>query len=995
MSQTHTLQQIQMLVDQVRAAVLSEQYEETSEMRQLARELADVTRQLNHRLRQCSEYLRQGLRGEAIREADAEPQLLEAVSVIEGLSEDEWQSWSDVCEFLEFPRPEATLEEAALLLDSAYEEYGPLETLMRTHRRLALQRAPLSMRLPVLRKLQQEDPGTEFWETDIVEYEKARQAEIGKQLRKLAKAPSQSELAELAAELDDPAWRTPVPKRIRAAVKELLQQTERDEARNRLREAAETLHVAFSEMNFAKARPAYEIWQQNRGLAELPEGDPLAIDMIPALSWCEQAASQEADEAAWAAAVGRTEALLERRDVSLLDLERAADELDRFERPLPKSLGNRLQLRIDGLHLRKKRQRLLIIGSSTLATIAVVGLVTVVVVQANESRFRNDVLGRLQAFVESGDVQQANGLVAQFEGRWSGSADWLDAVKSVNDLQASIDDRTRRLESVLLEAKAVPDRDDKAFNAMQAEAELIVQEQPVVAQLTERMELGFRDLASQRGIRLQQREAGLFDRLSAQSQQLDELKNNVAMLEKEVFESRIQRMKDALSIIEKEGAGMNPQIRSQAQLLTSQAADLTTQVYRRIRHQKLLEELASLPRAPLSSSGKLTENYAGLLRQLQEVVSEEAELEEIKRLTLEVPVLLSLERFSELFSEPATKLFPTSAEQITAQKTTLSNYLAEHAESPVKNVAEEYQSVLNILEKRHGETTNLVERVRSAAVDDFAMKGLYTVKVKDQQWPYYVTDFRQFVEKKIIEVSSYRQDRQPRLVRLNANDVEPKNTEKAPQQALAKTLAEHLERIDYKNWEHQFGTMSDEVISAEKVDPILKLRLLMILQMQAQEGSWTLKEHQPFQAYVKEQTEVSQRVNLLTQWPDPVDADVMSRRKQAEDYIDSLRLTDAMEKVWASSEKSLEVLQLKLSRPIRLAGWMTRDEDGEPVLDMDLPTAGSWNVVVCKADAGKKSAAGLQQIGSIVDGKAAIPDESWKYAFCPGRLILIWPSTTP
>ena len=991
----HTLQQIQMLVDQIRAAVLSEQFEETSEMRQLARELAEVTRQLNHRLRQCSEYLRQGLRGEAIREADAEPQLLEAVSVVEGLSEEEWQSWNDVCEFLELPRPEATLEEAALLLDSAYEEYGPLETLMRTHRRLALQRAPLSMRLPVLRKLQQEDPGTEFWETDIVEYEKARQAEIGKQLRKLAKAPSQEELSELAAELDDPAWRTPVPKRIRAAVKDLLQQTERDEARKRLREAAETLHEAFSEMNFAKARPAYELWQQNRPLAELPEGDPLAIDMIPALSWCEQSASQEAEESAWAAAVSRTEALLEKRDVSLLDLERAADELDRFERPLPKSLGNRLQLRIDGLHLRKKRQRLLIIGSSTLATIAVVGLVTVVVVQANENRFRNDVLGRVQGFVEAGDVQQASGLLTQFEGRWSGSADWLDAVKSVNELQASIDDRTRRLESILLEAKAVPDRDDKAFNAMKAEAEQIVQEEPIVAALNERMELGFRDLASQRGIRLQQREAGLFERLNAQSQQLDELKNNVAMLEKEVFESRIQRMKDALSIIEKEGAGMNPQIQSQAQLLTSQAADLTTQVYRRIRHQKLLEELAEMSRTPLGNSGKLSQDYADLLKQLGEVLTEEAELAEVKRLTQDVPALQAVEKFCETFAQSASKLFPTAASEIAVRKAAVAEYLSAHPKSPLRKEVEEYQAVLDVLDKRHGDTTNLVERVRSAAVDDFAMKGLYMVRVKDQQWPFYVTEFRQFPEKRIVELSSYRQDRQPHLVRLNANDLLSEMAEKAPQQELAKTLSDQLGRIGYANWESQFEQMSRDVIDAENVDPILKLRLLMILQMQAQEGSLTLKNHQPFQAYVKEQTETSQRVNLLTQWPDPVDADVASRRKLAENYIDSLRLTNALEKVWASSEKSLQDLHASLNRPFQCVGWMTRNEDGEPVLDIDLPETGAWNVAVCKGEADEKSAATLQQIGSVSNGQVTIPDESWKYEFCPCRLVLAWPSQTP
>ncbi|MCG6155885.1 hypothetical protein [Rubinisphaera margarita] len=992
MAQTHTLQQIQMLVDQVRLTIMSEQFDATPETKTLAREYAELSRQLNHRLRQCGEFLRQGLRSEAIREAESEPRLLEAVGVVDSLSEEEQKAWSDVCEFLELPRPEPMLNDAALMLDSAYEEHGPLEKLLRLHRRLALQRAPLSKRLAILRNLAVDDPTTEFWEEDILEYEKARHVQMFEELRKLKRSPSAAALSELRDEIDGAQWQTPVPRKVQVLVRELQQTARRDEARQALQEAETILQVAFAEMNFARARSAYAQWQENWPAAELADDDPLAIAAIPALSWCEQSAAREAEEADWNRTLAKAESLLERNDADLLALERMSDELDRFERPVPKTIDNRLQSRIASLNLRRRRHRLLVITGSSLATIAVVSLVTVVVLQANERSFRGDVLARIDRFVTQGEVEPATALLTKFTGRWEGSPEWLDAVNAVNELQSTIDERSRRLDTTLQEASAVPDNDEKTFREIRGRAQTIIEEQPVIQQLVDRMELSFRNLSSERGLRLKEREAALFQRLEAQSNQLDQLNARVAELEERTFETQIQRLKDALRIIEQEAAGMNPQIRDQSQLLMTQANELTGEVYRQIRRKKLLAEMADASRESFAGTRLMTDLYGELLGQLQMVTKEENALKELERVVQEKSAWAAIEEYRRRFSEPAEKLFPTSADQIAERSQDVADYLKSYPQSPLLGPVKDYAAVLAILEKRHGNSGSLVERVRLAAIDDFAMKNLYAVRVKNLDWPYYITDSRTFTEKQIVEISGYRQDRQPQLVRFSASQLVNRDAEPAPQQELAETLSSQLDQLEFNNWETTFRDMTQAVLEAKTVDPILRLRLLMILQMQAKEGSLTLPTHQPFVAYTSEQTGVSQQVNLLTQWPDPEDADVLQRRKKAEEYVDKLRVTEALKDVWKSSEDRFTSLAEILNRPYRAIGWMTRDDDGEPVLDIDVPPAGTWNLAICRLGETDGAEAVLRQIGHARNGEAVVPDDSLKYEFCPCRLVFAYPS---
>ena len=991
MAQTHTLQQIQMMVDQIRLTVMSEQFDDTPEIRTLSREFAELSKALNHRLRQCGELLRQGLRSEAIESAETEPRLLDAVGVVVNLSDEELQSWQDLCEFLELTRPEPMLNDAALMLDSAYEEHEPLENLLRLHRRLALQRAPLSKRLATLRILAREDPGTEFWEEDIDKYEKARHAQIQEDLRKLKKSPSAANLTELKNEVESSDWKNPVPKKIIVMIRELLHNSSRDEARGHLKQAEESLREAFAEMNFPKAKPAYELWLQNWPLAEMANDDPLAIEAIPALSWCEQSAANEAEETEWSRTLSRVETLLDRKETTLLDFERISDEVDRFERPLPNSLGNRLQTRIASLRLRKSRQRLLIIVGSTVATIAIASLVTVVVLEANESRFRNEILARVQEFVDQGDVNRATELLGQYEGRWNDSSNWIDTVTSVDELQSKIDDRAHRLESIILEARAVPDRDDKTFDELKTQASSIVNEQPIVQQIVDQMELDFRNLKSERVIRLQKIEAGLFERLKAQSQQYDDLKLTVAEMEVKDFETRTQRMKEALSIIEQEAAGMSPQIRDQSQLLMTNINDLSGQVYREIRKEKLLKEMATLTRANLKNSKGTMVKFTELLGKLNEITLDEAKTKELQRAIEDAVTYQALEAFCNTFAMPEARLFPTASAEITSRKKDVTDYLEKYPNSPLISTVNDYAATLDVLWKRHGDSSSLIERTRMAAIDDFAMKNLYIIKVEGLKWPYYLTEYQYFQEPQVVEISSYRQDRQPQLVRLNANKLIDRKTEAAPQKALADKLDSLIEQTSFNNWESTYGAMTDAVVSENGVDPILKLRLLMILQIQAKEGSLTLENHQPFQAYVKQQTDTAQKVNLLTQWPDPDDQDVMKRRKLAEEYVEMLRVTDALKEIWKSSKDELESQAKELNLPYQSIGWMKHDEGGEPILDIDIPENGKWNIVICRSGDDETKPSSLRQIGHCSGGKAVIPEETLKYEFCPCRIVFAYP----
>ena len=170
-------------------------------LRALAQDYVQGCDEVNRRLARCEEYLRRGMRSEAIHFAEAEPHILDLLAVLDFPERPEWDK--TVGEH-QFPAPPVFRMETAAALNRAYAESAPLEELLKRHRLLALARAPVAERLGVMRQLAQLDPSSPFWDQDIVALEKVRLLQLRGEVEALARrkdVPSQSRLEGLLVEV--------------------------------------------------------------------------------------------------------------------------------------------------------------------------------------------------------------------------------------------------------------------------------------------------------------------------------------------------------------------------------------------------------------------------------------------------------------------------------------------------------------------------------------------------------------------------------------------------------------------------------------------------------------------------------------------------------------------------------------------------------------------------------------------------------------------------
>src|SRR5262245_8949089 len=144
-----------LIVDRIRAILHAGGPPRNVQLAGLASAYAEACHEVAQRLGRCHRLLQQGLRSEAIQLAESEPNLLETTAVLDFPERAEWDGLVHRQDLT--PAPPLPIE-SARLLNEAYAEEDPLQDLLRRHRRLALQRAPIRSRIGLLRQLAAQDP---------------------------------------------------------------------------------------------------------------------------------------------------------------------------------------------------------------------------------------------------------------------------------------------------------------------------------------------------------------------------------------------------------------------------------------------------------------------------------------------------------------------------------------------------------------------------------------------------------------------------------------------------------------------------------------------------------------------------------------------------------------------------------------------------------------------------------------------------------------------
>ncbi len=204
------------IVEQICAYLADKDTPWTDELTDVAVEYASICREANDRLRRCTDYLRRGMRSEAVHLANCLPSLTE---LLPSLHIPERDRWIAACQAAGVPAPPRLLAAGVDELTDARTREQHLQALLSRHRILALAVAPVRDRLDVALALAEQDPQNPCWPLNVRDLEAARLRELHGKAKFAFREQDAAALEAIANELAAHAWLTPVPDDLRIGVK--------------------------------------------------------------------------------------------------------------------------------------------------------------------------------------------------------------------------------------------------------------------------------------------------------------------------------------------------------------------------------------------------------------------------------------------------------------------------------------------------------------------------------------------------------------------------------------------------------------------------------------------------------------------------------------------------------------------------------------------------------------------------------------------------------
>ena len=351
-------------------------------LRVLAQEYSDACNEVNRRLSRCDEFLRQGLHSEAIHFAQAEPNLLDVLGVLDF---PERQEWDQVVAHHSLPAPPVFLIDTATALNRAYAQTAPLNDLLKHHRRLALERAPIGERLAVLRQIAQRDAGNAVWDQDIVIFEKVRLGQIESEVQQLsrrASAPPLEQLERLRTELHGTPWKMPVTSNLLNTLGEMHKSVREQHFLDQTDQLARDLAAARENKDEAQARRLSAEWMKQTGKDSVAAPSALSSQRAnDVLQWLDKLDRQHAKKKIHDQAVRELEDALADPETPVAELEEVYREVAKNKEAVPANLETTYRRRVrEAAAARKLRDNLIFMSVVVVGVIALAIFLFVVVI---------------------------------------------------------------------------------------------------------------------------------------------------------------------------------------------------------------------------------------------------------------------------------------------------------------------------------------------------------------------------------------------------------------------------------------------------------------------------------------------------------------------------------------------------------------------------------------------------------------------------------------
>ncbi len=359
------------LVTQIRDFVNGFDQEATPEAHELAAQFADLCQSLNVRLAKCADFLRKGMRSEAVQEALSSPSIFELAEI---LNFEERKSWLNLCLDLGMT-PAVEVDPAAI--DTLQKECTTeqlLEPLLREFRRM-VHTGSRDERIRILRRLRRHDPDNPIWRQNLEPLEQEQLGELSHLAAKAMAAGNVDAVLDLYAEMTASHRVVDVPA---VAVDEIEGWLRRRREKAALEEGArlaEQLDAALEQRDYQALGALLPTWAR---LAKYPDFKPtpaILDSAAKANQWHEEETRRRQRDRDFQESIQALQLELRNPQPELAGLEAKWRHLIGFDHELPPDLNREVTTTLDRLRTteqRRRRRRTTMLTTGTLLTVAII-----------------------------------------------------------------------------------------------------------------------------------------------------------------------------------------------------------------------------------------------------------------------------------------------------------------------------------------------------------------------------------------------------------------------------------------------------------------------------------------------------------------------------------------------------------------------------------------------------------------------------------------------
>jgi hypothetical protein len=969
------------IVEQIRGFLQGSDQTRNERLDGLAAAYADACSEANGRLGRCQRLLKQGLRSEAIQQAEAEPRLLDATAALDFPERHEWDELVDIYSLAAAPK---LLSEAWTALSEAYAEAEPLQNLLRSHRRLATQRAPLRTRIGVMRKLASHDSKNPIWTEDLRTFEKARCRQIQIEAAEAVRLHDASHLTKLLSEVQDRNWVEPPPKSLVQGLTKAFAQLRGEQTQAALADLEARLSESLSSQDATRGRIARDEWNTLMATAPLEPADPTWERVGPALRWLDDEDRRAVSTRAFEADLNTlSNALGNPAAIAAVDLERLERKVLRHGRGIPEKIQRKYDARFRSAAAARTRRTRIIALALAGAVLVAGGLAFYLIRSSLRARDAQQAAATIATFLEKGEVEQAEGFLADLEKEDSSllqDPSLRDARRRCRAVREQETERAQKFEDAIEEAKSAPlgDAEPKAL-ATARELARLEPEKRAIEELTEQ----------RRAARKESRdklESGLRPRLETLSRAVERLGKR---LDKGTPE--YDRISEELDGARRDLDDLKPQIASSSNDLQQLGSDVQhrfealanrfVQLQGESQRASEITEAAAFNVAQQSGDLGL---FASRLQAFVKTYSHEPCAKAFETALNERPLWESVSAWHTLITAWQKDNSSLSSKAAGLRASACAQFLEKYPEFPEHRDVEDYRRHLEAIARRTSGAKSPL-----AALDTLFSNSLVAdlrmVVVKNGLYPskrFYARNIP--AERNGMLQLKYLVDRgeRERTEVIPVKEIISKDL--APQSKLAaraKALLSDRSKLDH--WETVMIDLLRSIASEPDIDPIVQTILLKSVVKSAGEGS------EPIRIALESVQSLLDhaKIDLEIDWTDPGDGPL------AEDKQKPLKLIEAI-RAHVPNENQVRTTRVQLERVVlqthRTVGWLVGGPGGIQVrTGVALPGDGDLWIVAPAAD--KRGT--WKKVGTIAGGKKSI-DARDPSALAEGRpVFMIVPSS--